>query len=575
MTAQVIDPFLRFVNKQSGRPIFNGEVYFGRVASDPKNNAGQRVPVYIVQNDGSELAISQPVQTNAAGYLVYNGSPVQLKVEADATEDAYCIQVFDENDVQQFYTAEVNTLIDFPTLADPATDIVIAGMSATEIVRKAEEMVTVADFGAIGDGIADDTAALNAALVASKYVIVPDGFKLRITATITMPISSTLFFQGGIGNLTARPPTCYIIKDGSLNGNGVVMQENCSFIGGGVIGQAGNLGNGIQVAGNGVFIDRVFVSGMGNDGIRIGTDLVYTNCNSAYLNKVICCKNGGQGIHVHDGFSEATASADANAGTMIQPFCYQNTGSGILMKRAWWWTVINALTEGNDAWGMFVDSTVVAPDTVARCRYIQIFGGDFNEGNDGGSLFFGGYAGCLYMSTANQVISIGGVLNNIFGGGGENINWGQTINREFTYNENQDPVTTTAPTYKFSINKPLTGTPGEGVGIAIRQDNINVAAPPYAIATTFESRYRSPGNFEAAIRVRKGANLETGLVIDPEFRAIIPGADNLWRLGTTNSRFNLLCVIHPVYANDAAAIAGGLTVGCHYHNGDGIVRMVR
>lgn len=570
MTAQVIDPFIRFVDKQSGRPIFNGSVYFGRVASDPKNNAGQRVPVSVVQNDGSELVIAQPVQTNTAGYLVYNGSPVQLKVQPDVSEDAYCIQVFDESNVQQFYSAEVNALIDFPTLADPASGIVIAGMAATEIVRKAEEMVTVADYGAIGDGIADDTAALNAALAASNYVIVPDGFKLLITATITMPISSTLFFQGGIGNLTARPPTCYIIKDGSLNGNAVVMQENCSFIGGGVIGQAGNLGNGIQVSGNSVFIDRVFVSGMGNDGIRIGTDLVYTNCNSAYLNKVICCKNGGQGIHVHDATGDVNASADANAGTMIQPFCYQNTGSGILMKRAWWWTVINPLTEGNDAWGMFVDSTVVAPDTVPRCRYLQIFGGDFNEGNDGGSLFFGGYACSLYMSTTNQVIQTGGILNNVFGGAGDNVNWGQTINRFLTLNAEQGSGTT----FPLNITKTISGSSGDGAGIVFQMGDTN-EAQPYPERGGYALEYRSAGHYQAVIRTYKVSGMVRSLVIDPEFRRILPGSDNEWGLGTTNSRFNLLAVIHPVYANDAAAIAGGLTVGCHYQNGDGIVRQVR
>jgi hypothetical protein len=102
-----------------------------------------------------------------------------------------------------------------------------------------------------------------------------------------------------------------------------------------------------------------------------------------------------------------------------------------------------------------------------------------------------------------------------------------------------------------------------------------VAAPPYAIAATFAARYRTPGNFEAVTYVRKGANLIPGLVVDPEFQAIMAGEDNQWRLGTTNKRFNLLAVIHPVYASDAAAIAGGLTTGCHYHNGDGIVRVVR
>jgi hypothetical protein len=583
MTAQVLNPFIRFVDKTTGRPLNNAQVYFGKVATDPKNNVASRITVKAVQPNGSEVTIAQPVTTNTAGYMQSGGSVAQLTVVPDATEDAYCIQVFDESGVQQFYAAEVNQMIDFPTLADPASNIVISGMPASTIVRKANEFKTVADYGVVGDGIANDTAALQAALNDGKYVIVPDGFKMRITGTITIPVRCTLFFQGGFGNTSGNLPSNYIIKDGSLATRAVVLQETAAMIGGGVVAEAGNLGDGIVVWGNSVFLDRVVVTGCGGDGIRVGKDSAYQNCNSYYINRPICFKNGGQGIHLHDGFEDTnpnppapdTRSSDCNAGTLIHPFCYQNGGSGILVKRAWWVTIINALTEGNTAWGLFADSTIVAPDTVARCRYLNIFGGDFNEGNGGGSIFFGGYAGNYFHASANQALVVGGVLNNIYGGGGDNLNWGQTINRFLTINEEQDPVTTTTPTYPVSITKPLTGTAGEGVGLEIRCDNLNVAAPPYAIAATFAARYRTPGNFEAVTYVRKGANLIPGLVVDPEFQAIMAGEDNQWRLGTTNRRFNLLAVIHPVYASDAAAIAGGLTTGCHYHNGDGIVRMVR
>lgn len=52
----------------------------------------------------------------------------------------------------------------------------------------------VLDFGAVGDGVADDTAAFNAALAASTEVYVPAppiGYKL--TSKITIPVNTSLF----------------------------------------------------------------------------------------------------------------------------------------------------------------------------------------------------------------------------------------------------------------------------------------------------------------------------------------------------------------------------------------------
>ncbi len=58
------------------------------------------------------------------------------------------------------------------------------------------EQVSVRDFGAVGDGVADDTLAIQHALNASNYVFVPPG-TYRTTAAITIALGKTFY---GVGN---------------------------------------------------------------------------------------------------------------------------------------------------------------------------------------------------------------------------------------------------------------------------------------------------------------------------------------------------------------------------------------
>ena len=59
------------------------------------------------------------------------------------------------------------------------------GAIPTTIAAKLQERVSVKDFGAVGDGVADDTAAFTAALKAGRGVSVPRGI-YRLTSTITL-----------------------------------------------------------------------------------------------------------------------------------------------------------------------------------------------------------------------------------------------------------------------------------------------------------------------------------------------------------------------------------------------------
>ena len=107
MSYQVINPFIQFVDPINGNPLSAGTIYFGRMDSDPKNQPANRINVYAVQDNGSEVLLSQPITLNGAGQPQYSGSVKQIKVELYAGEAAYAIQLFSKNGAQKGYSPRV------------------------------------------------------------------------------------------------------------------------------------------------------------------------------------------------------------------------------------------------------------------------------------------------------------------------------------------------------------------------------------------------------------------------------------------------------------------------------------
>lgn len=136
MSYQVINPFIQFVDPINGNPLSAGSLYFGRIDSDPKNQPSNRINVYAVQDNGSEVLLSQPIQLNGAGQPSYGGSVKQIKVELYGTETAYAIQTFSRNNSQKGYSPRVYSLVDIESLASISSTVVIAGEEAWKIATK-------------------------------------------------------------------------------------------------------------------------------------------------------------------------------------------------------------------------------------------------------------------------------------------------------------------------------------------------------------------------------------------------------------------------------------------------------
>jgi len=86
-----------FPNPTIGRPISNGELYIGEVDLDPEVVANQK-QVYAQQEDGTRVAMSQPISLDAGGTPIHNGSPVTLFVSDD-----YALKVLDKLGAQVYY----------------------------------------------------------------------------------------------------------------------------------------------------------------------------------------------------------------------------------------------------------------------------------------------------------------------------------------------------------------------------------------------------------------------------------------------------------------------------------------
>jgi hypothetical protein len=90
--------------------------------------------------------------------------------------------------------------------SDIATNTANIATNTADIAELAASFVSAKSYGAVGDGVADDTSAIQAAVTASRWVFLPAGTYL-ISGTITLPADTTLLGAGPYSSVLVRGGT--------------------------------------------------------------------------------------------------------------------------------------------------------------------------------------------------------------------------------------------------------------------------------------------------------------------------------------------------------------------------------
>ncbi len=198
-------PSQLFTLARSFKAAANGRIYIGKIDTDPTIPENQ-IQVYLENEDGSHVPMAQPIMINAGGYPVYGGQIAKF-----VTVEGHSMAVYDAYGTQQFYYPNVlkydpDQLRQQLASSSGASLIGVLGGGTVQDFISGEEdrfnsrigYVTPEMYGAIGDGVTDDTVAINNAVATGKNVVFKSSSTYLINSAILLP--HTVHHQNIEGN---------------------------------------------------------------------------------------------------------------------------------------------------------------------------------------------------------------------------------------------------------------------------------------------------------------------------------------------------------------------------------------
>lgn len=186
MSALSIQPTFPIFTGTDGLPLENGYIWIGTANIDPQGN-----PISVYWDAALTIPAAQPIRT-LNGYPSRSGTPARIYVASDYSirvQDSKGSLVYSAPQTTEAYGGGIinASLVDY---SPPFT-----GGVATNVEAKLAQTVSVKDFGAVGDGVADDTEAVQAAMNSDKP-LAWGGLTYRITAPVSRATTANVTWDG-------------------------------------------------------------------------------------------------------------------------------------------------------------------------------------------------------------------------------------------------------------------------------------------------------------------------------------------------------------------------------------------
>ena len=163
-----------------GSPLNAGYIYFGTVNLNPETN-----PITVYWDSALTQPAAQPIRT-LNGFVVRDGRISNLYCSS-----TYSVTVKNKNGIllislMDSSAFDINAVLPAQLAASSGSNSIghirsESGATATTVKNKLLENPSVLDFGAVGNGIADDTAAFTAAQTAASFIKVPYGLICKVS----------------------------------------------------------------------------------------------------------------------------------------------------------------------------------------------------------------------------------------------------------------------------------------------------------------------------------------------------------------------------------------------------------